>query len=116
MPLVSMTQRQSYKQDYNAEYDEYCQLHAVVGNISAHFNELAEQCRRLKQGKEEYKVTVTVFLSDVCSHLSQIHPHTAFYMISKNSLYSQVNYSRVFTKSPKWCASYFVQFLGTHNN
>ncbi|XP_029990270.1 RNA polymerase II elongation factor ELL2 [Sphaeramia orbicularis] len=54
-PLGSMDQRQSYKDDFNAEYDEYRQLHARVENITRHFTQLDTQCRKLAPGTKEYQ-------------------------------------------------------------
>ncbi|KAG8007474.1 RNA polymerase II elongation factor ELL2, partial [Nibea albiflora] len=55
MPLVSMDQRQSYKDDFNAEYDEYRLLHARVENITRRFTQLDAQCRKLTPGTKEYQ-------------------------------------------------------------
>ncbi|XP_029006743.1 RNA polymerase II elongation factor ELL2 [Betta splendens] len=54
-PLVSMDQRQSYKDDFNAEYDEYRLLHARVENITRHFTQLDARCRKLAPGTKEYQ-------------------------------------------------------------
>ncbi|KAI1904647.1 hypothetical protein AGOR_G00007840 [Albula goreensis] len=53
--VVSMTQRQSYKDDFNAEYEEYCALHARVESITRHFTKLDAQCKLLQPGTKEYK-------------------------------------------------------------
>uniref|UniRef100_A0A8C2ZZD1 Elongation factor for RNA polymerase II 2 n=1 Tax=Cyclopterus lumpus TaxID=8103 RepID=A0A8C2ZZD1_CYCLU len=55
MPMVSVDQRQSYKDDFNAEYDEYRQLHARVENITRRFTELDAKCRKLPPGTKEYQ-------------------------------------------------------------
>ncbi|CAJ1051500.1 RNA polymerase II elongation factor ELL2 [Xyrichtys novacula] len=55
LPLVSMDQRQSYKNDFNAEYDEYRLLHARVENINRRFTQLDTQCRKLAPGTKEYQ-------------------------------------------------------------
>lgn len=55
MPLVSTDQRQSYKDDFNAEYDEYRLLHARVENITRRFTQLDNQCRKLAPGTKEYQ-------------------------------------------------------------
>ncbi|XP_034534473.1 RNA polymerase II elongation factor ELL2 isoform X1 [Notolabrus celidotus] len=55
MPLGSMDQRQSYKDDFNAEYDEYRLLHARVENINRRFTQLDSQCRKLAPGTKEYQ-------------------------------------------------------------
>lgn len=54
--VVSMDQRQCYKDDFNAEYDEYRTLHARVENITRRFTQLDAQCRRLLPGTKEYQV------------------------------------------------------------
>ncbi|KAK2862420.1 hypothetical protein Q5P01_001953 [Channa striata] len=54
-PLVSVDQRQSYKDDFNAEYDEYRLLHARVESITRHFTQLDAQCRKLAPGTKEYQ-------------------------------------------------------------
>ncbi|XP_038551864.1 RNA polymerase II elongation factor ELL2 [Micropterus salmoides] len=54
-PLVSTDQRQSYKNDFNAEYDEYRLLHARVENITRRFTQLDTQCRKLAPGTKEYQ-------------------------------------------------------------
>ncbi|KAK2827640.1 hypothetical protein Q7C36_018566 [Tachysurus vachellii] len=53
--VVSMDQRQRYKDDFNAEYDEYRTLHARVENITRRFTKLDTQCRRLLPGTKEYQ-------------------------------------------------------------
>lgn len=53
-----MDQRQSYKDDFNAEYDEYRLLHARVENITRSFTQLDAQCRKLAPGTKEHQVTV----------------------------------------------------------
>lgn len=55
MALASMDQRQSYKNDFNAEYDEYRVLHARVENINRRFTQLDTQCRKLAPGTKEYQ-------------------------------------------------------------
>ncbi|XP_061583812.1 RNA polymerase II elongation factor ELL2 [Cololabis saira] len=54
-PLVSVDQRQSYKNDFNAEYDEYLQLHARVESIFRRFTQLDAQCRKLAPGTKEHQ-------------------------------------------------------------
>ncbi|KAM6927809.1 RNA polymerase II elongation factor ELL2 [Xenentodon cancila] len=53
--LVSVNQRQSYKDDFNAEYDEYRQLHARVESITRRFTQLDAQCRKLAPGTKEHQ-------------------------------------------------------------
>lgn len=61
IPLVSTDQRQSYKDDFNAEYDEYRQLHARVESITRRFTQLDTQCRKLVPGTKEYQVILKPF-------------------------------------------------------
>lgn len=63
MPLVSIDQRQRYKDDFNAEYDEYRLLHARVESITRHFTQLDSQCRKLAPGTKEYQVNATFSLN-----------------------------------------------------
>ncbi|KAK5912878.1 hypothetical protein CesoFtcFv8_002708 [Champsocephalus esox] len=55
MPMVSIDQRQSYKDDFNAEYDEYRLLHARVENITRRFTQLDAKCRKMTPGTKEYQ-------------------------------------------------------------
>lgn len=55
--VISMDQRQLYKDDFNAEYDEYRILHARVESIARRFTQLDTKCRRLAQGTKEYQVS-----------------------------------------------------------
>lgn len=52
-----MDQRQSYKDDFNAEYDEYRQLHARVESITRRFTQLDAECQKFPPGTKEYQVT-----------------------------------------------------------
>lgn len=74
-----MDQRQSYKDDFNAEYDEYRLLHARVENITRRFTQLDSQCRKLAPGTKEHQVTVNSVLN-LMLHLhipvSNLKPHT----------------------------------------
>uniref|UniRef100_A0A8C2BLS3 Elongation factor, RNA polymerase II, 2 n=1 Tax=Cyprinus carpio TaxID=7962 RepID=A0A8C2BLS3_CYPCA len=53
--VISMDQRQHYKDDFNAEYDEYRILHARVESVTRRFTKLDAQCRRLSPGTKEYQ-------------------------------------------------------------
>lgn len=54
--ISSSEQRQSYKNDFNAEYSEYRSLHARIEQITRRFTQLDAQLRQLSQGSEEYEV------------------------------------------------------------
>lgn len=58
-----MDQRQNYKDDFNAEYDEYRLLHARVENITRRFTQLDSQCRKLVAGSKEHQVEVAALLT-----------------------------------------------------
>ncbi|XP_013924387.1 PREDICTED: RNA polymerase II elongation factor ELL [Thamnophis sirtalis] len=53
--ISSSEQRQSYKNDFNAEYGEYRDLHARIERITRRFMELDSELKQLSQGSEEYK-------------------------------------------------------------
>lgn len=55
--VISVDQRQRYKDDFNAEYDEYRILHARVESITRRFTQLDGKCRRLAPGTKEYQVS-----------------------------------------------------------
>lgn len=57
-----MDQRQHYKDDFNAEYDEYRILHARVESVTRRFTKLDAQCRRLAPGTKEYQVKEQDFI------------------------------------------------------
>ncbi|XP_040397053.1 RNA polymerase II elongation factor ELL2 isoform X1 [Cygnus olor] len=54
--IVSYEQRQSYKDDFNAEYDEYRNLHARMENITRRFMKLDAQRKQLSPGSKEYQI------------------------------------------------------------
>ncbi|NXS69012.1 ELL2 factor, partial [Pandion haliaetus] len=54
--VVSYEQRQSYKNDFNAEYDEYRDLHARIESINQRFMQLDAQRKLLSPGSKEYQV------------------------------------------------------------
>ncbi|XP_055975303.1 RNA polymerase II elongation factor ELL [Sorex fumeus] len=56
-PIVSSEQRQSYKNDFNAEYTEYRGLHARIEHVTRRFTQLDAQLRQLTQGSTEYETT-----------------------------------------------------------
>ncbi|NXW65518.1 ELL2 factor, partial [Eurystomus gularis] len=54
--LESYEQRQSYVDDFNAEYDEYRNLYARVESVRRIFVKLAEQRKLLSPRTKEYEV------------------------------------------------------------
>ncbi|KAM4629645.1 RNA polymerase II elongation factor ELL isoform 2-T2 [Polymixia lowei] len=53
--IGSQEQRQSYKNDFNAEYSEYRGLHARIEGITRQFTVLDTELKQLQQGTEKYK-------------------------------------------------------------
>ncbi|XP_041085030.1 RNA polymerase II elongation factor ELL-like [Polyodon spathula] len=53
--IASQDQRQSYKNDFNAEYNEYRGLHARIESITRQFTVLDTELKQLEQGTETYK-------------------------------------------------------------
>ncbi|XP_074022438.1 RNA polymerase II elongation factor ELL2 [Numenius arquata] len=54
--IVSYEQRQSYKDDFNAEYDEYRHLHARIDCVTRKFTELDAQRKLVSPGSKEYQM------------------------------------------------------------
>ncbi|NWU73487.1 ELL2 factor, partial [Pterocles burchelli] len=52
---VSHEQRQHYKDDFNAEYGEYRNLHARTESTIKRFMKLAERRKLLSPGSKEYE-------------------------------------------------------------
>ncbi|KAG7476550.1 hypothetical protein MATL_G00084120 [Megalops atlanticus] len=71
--VVSMTQRQSYKEDFNAEYSEYCTLHARVESITRRFAQLDAQCKRMQPGSKEHREVQAEVLQEY-NRLKHISP------------------------------------------
>uniref|UniRef100_A0A8C1IP41 Elongation factor RNA polymerase II n=1 Tax=Cyprinus carpio TaxID=7962 RepID=A0A8C1IP41_CYPCA len=53
--ISSQEQRQSYKNDFNAEYSEYRGLHARIESITRQFTILDSELKQLQQGTDKYK-------------------------------------------------------------
>uniref|UniRef100_A0A8D2IX90 Elongation factor for RNA polymerase II n=1 Tax=Varanus komodoensis TaxID=61221 RepID=A0A8D2IX90_VARKO len=54
--ILCAEQRQSYKNDFNAEYGEYRSLYARIEQITRRFMELDSQLKQLSPGSDEYKM------------------------------------------------------------
>ncbi|XP_072215435.1 RNA polymerase II elongation factor ELL2 isoform X2 [Excalfactoria chinensis] len=54
--IVSYEQRQSYKNDFNAEYEEYRSLQARMESITRKFMKLGEHRKQLSPGSKEYQM------------------------------------------------------------
>ncbi|MBN3325507.1 ELL2 factor, partial [Atractosteus spatula] len=53
--ITTPEQRQKYKEDFCAEYDEYRDLHSRIGNVTERFVELGSKIKTLSPGSQEYK-------------------------------------------------------------
>ncbi|CAL8253871.1 unnamed protein product [Merluccius merluccius] len=53
--IGSPEQRQTYKNDFNAEYSEYRGLHARIEGITRQFTVLDTELKQLQQGTDKYK-------------------------------------------------------------
>ncbi|KAI4825529.1 hypothetical protein KUCAC02_021209, partial [Chaenocephalus aceratus] len=54
--IKALEQRQEYKDDFCAEYDEYRALHARIGAITEMFVQLGSKINTLSPGTQEYKL------------------------------------------------------------
>ncbi|KAL8177910.1 UNVERIFIED_CONTAM: hypothetical protein K2H54_023355 [Gekko kuhli] len=54
--ISSSEQRQSYKNDFNAEYSEYRDLHGRIERITRRFTQLDSELKQLSQDSAEYKI------------------------------------------------------------
>ncbi|NWW72755.1 ELL2 factor, partial [Climacteris rufus] len=54
--IVSLEQCQQYTDDFNAEYEEYMNLHAEIEKITKSFRRLGEQRKSLTPGSKAYEV------------------------------------------------------------
>uniref|UniRef100_A0A480WGN3 RNA polymerase II elongation factor ELL2 isoform X1 n=2 Tax=Sus scrofa TaxID=9823 RepID=A0A480WGN3_PIG len=81
--IVSYEQRQNYKDDFNAEYDEYRALHARMETVARRFIKLDAQRKRLSPGSKEYQVNTFVprwtDFHILPSFLCPAHPPASYY-------------------------------------
>lgn len=75
-----MDQRQHYKDDFNAEYDEYRILHARVESVTRRFTKLDAQCRRLAPGTKEYQVKEQDFIFVLCTYCVTLSLYEELYV------------------------------------
>ncbi|NXI17270.1 ELL2 factor, partial [Irena cyanogastra] len=50
--IVSLEQRQRYKDDFNAEYEEYRNLHSQTDKIKKNFRQFPDQWKSLTPGSK----------------------------------------------------------------
>uniref|UniRef100_A0A023F1T6 Putative rna polymerase ii elongation factor n=1 Tax=Triatoma infestans TaxID=30076 RepID=A0A023F1T6_TRIIF len=53
--IKDVDQRRKYKEDFNANYNEYRQLHSVVEKVSRRFSQLDERLKREERGSEGWQ-------------------------------------------------------------
>ncbi|XP_059808671.1 RNA polymerase II elongation factor ELL isoform X2 [Hypanus sabinus] len=54
--ITSLELCQNYRNDFNAEYNEYRDLHTRIGNVTQQFMQLGSKIKTLSPGTEEYKM------------------------------------------------------------
>ncbi|XP_062369836.1 RNA polymerase II elongation factor ELL2-like [Cinclus cinclus] len=54
--IVSLEQRQHYKDDFNADYEEYQDLHTQIVRINRNFRRFHEQWKSLNRGSKAYQI------------------------------------------------------------
>ncbi|NXY61504.1 ELL2 factor, partial [Callaeas wilsoni] len=66
--IVSLEQYQRYRDDFNAEYEEYQNLHAQIDKIKKNFRQLSEQWKSLTPGSDAYQVKKHKTMKTVLHH------------------------------------------------
>ncbi|XP_066427519.1 RNA polymerase II elongation factor ELL2-like [Molothrus aeneus] len=56
LAIVSLEQRQRYKDDFNAEYEEYRNLHSLIDKTTKKYRQFQEQWKSLTPGSEAYQM------------------------------------------------------------
>ena len=56
--IQNAEQRQRYKQDFNAEYEEYRRIHDSIDKVTKRFKQLEMSLRKQEEGSEDYEVSV----------------------------------------------------------
>ena len=64
--IVSGEQRSRYKEDFNAQYNEYRDLHKAIDKVSKRFAQLEEELRQQHEGTVAYKVKFNLYRCDDC--------------------------------------------------
>ncbi|NXD47177.1 ELL2 factor, partial [Copsychus sechellarum] len=67
---VSLEQHQHYKDDFNAEYEEYMNLHSQIDKINKNFRQFNEQWKSLIPGSKAYQVKKDKTMKAVLHHSS----------------------------------------------
>lgn len=69
--IENIEQRRRYKADFNADYAEYRDLHAIVEKVSRRFADLEEKLKQEAATSLRYKVRMQQFLCRI--HVCIIH-------------------------------------------
>ncbi|KAK2868936.1 hypothetical protein Q7C36_000807 [Tachysurus vachellii] len=72
--IRSQEQRQTYKNDFNAEYSEYRGLHARIEGITRQFTVLDAELKQLQQGTDQYKTIHNQILQEY-RKIKKTHPN-----------------------------------------
>ncbi|KAK3562087.1 hypothetical protein QTP86_027211, partial [Hemibagrus guttatus] len=72
--ISSQEQRQSYKNDFNAEYSEYRGLHSRIEGITRQFTVLDAELKQLQQGTDQYKTIHNQILQEY-RKIKKTHPN-----------------------------------------
>ena len=56
--ITSVEQRRKYKTEFDNDYAEYRQLHAIMEKVSRRFSQLEEELRNEEHNVKKYKVSV----------------------------------------------------------
>ncbi|KAM6125413.1 RNA polymerase II elongation factor ELL3 [Phoenicopterus ruber ruber] len=72
--ICSAEQRSAYEAAFSADYMEYRNLHARVGNVSQKFIQLGAKMKTLKQGTEERKALEATIVHEY-SHFKKTYPN-----------------------------------------
>ncbi|XP_064263075.1 RNA polymerase II elongation factor ELL2-like isoform X1 [Passer domesticus] len=68
--IVSLEQRQHYKDDFNAEYEEYRNLYFKIDKTIKKFRQFQEQWKSLTPGSKAYQVKKDKTMKTVLHHIS----------------------------------------------
>ncbi|NXB41530.1 ELL factor, partial [Eulacestoma nigropectus] len=68
--IVFLEQCQRYKDDFNAEYEEYRNLYTQIDKIQTNFRQFNEQWKSLTPGSEAYQVKEGKTVKTVLHHSS----------------------------------------------
>lgn len=60
--ICSQEQRTRYKAEFQANYNEYRELHSLLHGVSQKFALLEEKLKREQQGSEEWKVREIIII------------------------------------------------------